>query len=87
MRTQSMALDQDARTNQLKETPVKVIRLTRDDLLVRRNAALARLGMDLATARAQWTECGCCLVNGNWEDLLDLEAVREADYLLDEPIN
>ena len=40
--------------------------------------------MTLAAARAQWDDCGCCLVNGNWDDLIDLDEVKSMDWLLDE---
>lgn len=43
--------------------------------------------MDIETARAQWGECGCCLINGNWDDLTELDSVKDADYLLNEPTN
>lgn len=66
---------------------MKITRLTRDEILARRSATLARLGMDIETARAQWGECGCCLINGNWDDLTELDSVKDADYLLNEPTN
>ena len=62
----------------------EVIHLSTEDCERRRSAALARLGMTLDEARSQWDECGCCLVNGNWDALLDLEEVKSMDWLLDE---
>jgi hypothetical protein len=50
----------------------------------KRDKALARLGMTLAEARSQWDADGCCLINGNWDDLTDLEQVKDYDYLLGE---
>ena len=62
----------------------EVIHLSTADCERRRSAALARLGMTLAEARAQWDDCGCCLVNVNWDDLIDLDEVKSMDWLLDE---
>jgi hypothetical protein len=48
----------------------------------KRDGALAVLGMTLEQARAQWDDCGCCLINLNWDDLEKLEEVKDCDYLL-----
>ena len=63
---------------------MKITRLTRDEILARRSATLAKLGMDIETARAQWDENGCCLINHNYDALSDLQAVQDDDYLLGE---
>jgi hypothetical protein len=42
--------------------------------------------MTLEEARAQWEDCGCCLIDDNWDDLQDLEVVKDSDYLLAEGI-
>jgi len=65
-----------------KDVPlIRVVHLTADDCERKRSEALSRLGMSLDEARAQWDDCGCCLVHGNWDALVDLEVVREMDFL------
>jgi hypothetical protein len=61
-----------------------VERVSSQKLRERRAGALERLGMSLSEAREQWDEDGCCLLNGNWHNLPDLEIVKDADWLLDE---
>jgi hypothetical protein len=64
---------------------MKITHLSRDEILARRSATLARLGMDLETARSQWDENGRCLINHNYDDLTNLQSVQDDDYLLNEP--
>ena len=61
-----------------------VVHMTMRDCQERRDKALDRLHMTLDEARAQWMDCGCCLADGNWHQLTDLDEVRDMDYLLGE---
>ena len=54
------------------------------ELTEKRTAILAALGMTLEQARAQWDDCGCCLVDGNYEDLSRLDEIQDIDFLLGE---
>ena len=63
---------------------MRIHRHTAAELMTKRTAALEALGMTLEQAHAQWDDCGCCLVNGNWEDFARLEEIRECDFLLGE---
>jgi hypothetical protein len=63
---------------------LEVVNLTEKDCQDRRDKALDRLNMSLDEARGQWDDCRCCLINGNWHQLTDLNEVRDMDYLLGE---
>jgi len=57
---------------------------THEQLRAERAEVLVVLGMTLEQARNQWDDCGCCLINGNWDDFAGLTRIRDLNFLLGE---